>query len=76
MTTLKLYTRTVCPKCFGVKAAIEENNLNVEFINIDHDAAALQKIQNNNISSVPVLEVNCELIADLNTIYATLDGFK
>lgn len=71
---MKLYTKTVCPKCIGVKSAIDENELSVEIINIDQDAAAHKKLVDNNISSVPVLEVNGALITDLNTIYATLDS--
>ena len=70
---MKLYTRTVCPKCYGVKGVLAENGLDVEIINIDHDAAARKKIEDNNISSVPVLEVEGELIADLNEIYAKID---
>jgi len=70
---MKLYTKTVCPKCYGVKAAIAESGLNVEVINIDHDATAHKKLEDNHISSVPVLEVDGELIADLNEIYAKID---
>lgn len=69
---MKLYTRTVCPKCIGVKAIIEEEEVSVELINIDHDEAAKQILIDNNIMGVPVLEVNGQLITDLNTIYATL----
>ena len=69
---MKLYTKTVCPKCIGVKAIIEEEKVSVELINIDHDEAAKQKLIDQNILTVPVLEVNGQLISDLNTIYATL----
>lgn len=71
---MKLYTRTVCPKCFGVKSKIEEEQLNIELINTDHDEAARQKLIDNKISSAPVLEVNGQFITDLNTIYATLES--
>ena len=70
---MKLYTRTVCPKCYGVKAAIAENGLEVEIINVDHDAVAYKKLEDNHISSAPVLEVDGELIADLNEIYAKIE---
>ena len=71
---MKLYTKTICPKCIGVKAKIEEENLSVELINIDHDAAAKQKLMDHNIMAVPVLEVNSNLITDLNAIYSTIES--
>lgn len=71
---MKLYTKTVCPKCIGVKSKIEEEEATVELINIDHDEAAKQKLIDQNILTVPVLEVNDQLISDLNTIYATLES--
>lgn len=71
---MKLYTKTVCPKCIGVKSKIEEEEATVELINIDHDEVAKQKLIDQNILTVPVLEVNGQLITDLNTIYATLES--
>ena len=71
---MKLYTKTVCPKCIGVKAVIAEEKVSVEMINIDHDEAAKQKLIDQNILTVPLLEVNGQLISDLNTIYATLES--
>ena len=71
---MKLYTKTICPKCIGVKAEFENKQVPVELINIDHDEAAKQKLLEHNILTVPVLEVNGQLVSDLNTIYATIES--
>lgn len=55
---MKLYTKTICPKCLWVKAEIERAGLQAEIINIDKDADALALLQQKGYMSVPVLEVD------------------
>lgn len=66
---MKLYTKTICPKCVGVKMAIEEHSAAVEIINIDHNEAAKQTFKEQNITTVPVLEANGSFITDLKAIH-------
>ena len=63
---MKLYTRTVCPKCMLIKSELNVAGLEgqYEMINIDHDDRAKEKIVNAGFMSVPILEVGGKLIHD------------
>lgn len=54
---MKLYTKTICPKCLWVKAEIERAGLQAEIINIEKDAQAYALLKGKGYMSVPVLEV-------------------
>ena len=62
---MKLYTKTICPKCILVKGTIERKGLDVEILNTDHNEEAKQVLIDNGIMAVPVLEVDGELIIDV-----------
>ena len=62
---MKLYTKTICPKCLWVKSELEEANLQAEIINIDHQEDALLRVKEAGFSSVPLLELNGEWIAEV-----------
>ncbi|CAM5193932.1 Glutaredoxin 3 OS=Ureibacillus acetophenoni OX=614649 GN=SAMN05877842_10664 PE=4 SV=1 [Ureibacillus acetophenoni] len=70
---MKLYTKTICPKCMWVKSELQQAGLEVEVINIDHNEEARQKILNEGFLSVPVLEVNGELIGDVKEIISKIE---
>lgn len=63
---MKLYTRTVCPKCMLIKSELNVAGLEgqYEMINIDHDDRAKEKIVSAGFMSVPILEVGGKLIHD------------
>ena len=61
---MKLYTKTVCPKCMWIKSEIQRSNLEVELVNIDHDEEARERLIEAGIRGVPVLEVDGNLILD------------
>ncbi len=63
---MKLYTRTVCPKCMLIKSELNVAGLEgqYEMINIDQDDRAKEKIVNAGFMSVPILEVGDKLIHD------------
>ncbi|MCH7321966.1 glutathione S-transferase N-terminal domain-containing protein [Solibacillus sp. MA9] len=65
---MKLYTKTICPKCLWVKSELEAANLQVEVINIDHDENAKQTVVDAGFLAVPVLEVNGEWFAEPSSI--------
>lgn len=62
---MKLYTKTICPKCLWVKDTIKRKGLDVEILNTDHNEEAKQVLIDNGIMAVPVLEVDGELIVDV-----------
>ena len=72
---MKLYTKTICPKCLWVKSELSQVGLEAEFINIDHNQEAMSKIIAAGFSSVPILEVNGEFISDVPTILNTIEQF-
>jgi glutaredoxin len=63
---MKLYTKTVCPKCMLIKSELNVAGLEGQFetINIDQDNSAKEKIVNAGFMSVPILEVGGKLIHD------------
>ncbi|MFY3791322.1 glutaredoxin family protein [Ureibacillus sp. MALMAid1270] len=70
---MKLYTKTICPKCMWVKSELQQAGLEVEVINIDHNEEAKQKILNEGFLSVPVLEIDGELIGDVKEIISKIE---
>ncbi|MFF5995701.1 glutaredoxin [Lysinibacillus sp. KU-BSD001] len=73
---MKLYTKTICPKCLWVKSELQQAGLSADWINIDHDTAAMEKIQQAGFSSVPILEVNGELIGDIPNILSKIEAMQ
>ena len=72
---MKLYTKTICPKCLWVKSELDAANLNVEVINIDHDEAAKQTVLDAGFLSVPVLEIDGEWYAETTSIMNRISEF-
>lgn len=61
---MKLYTKTICPKCLWVKSELKQANLTVEIINIDHEADGMNLIKAAGFTTVPVLENNGQWFAE------------
>lgn len=53
---MKLYTRTVCPKCLWIKSEAMRAGVEVEIVNIDHDEEARERLIAAGIMSVPAME--------------------
>lgn len=70
---MKLYTKTICPKCMWVKAELKNAGIDAEVINIDHDEQAKQRVLNAGFLSVPVLEHNGEFIGDVKEIVSKIE---
>lgn len=71
---MKLYTKTVCPKCLWVKSELAQVGLEAEFINLDQDGVAFEKITSAGFTSVPILELDGELISDVPQILARIEA--
>jgi glutaredoxin 3 len=61
---MKLYTKTVCPKCLWIKSEIQRSAMEADIVNIDRDEEARERLIEAGILSVPVLEVNGRWIVD------------
>lgn len=70
---MKLYTKTICPKCLWVKSELQNAGLEADIINIDHDEQAKQKIIEAGFLSVPVLEVEGKLIGDVKEVISQIE---
>ncbi|MFJ7953905.1 glutaredoxin family protein [Lysinibacillus sp. NPDC096418] len=70
---MKLYTKTICPKCLWVKSELKRAGLEAEIVNIDHDEQAKQTIIEAGFLSVPVLEVKGTFIGDVKEIVSQIE---
>lgn len=52
---MKLFTKTICPKCMLVKTILESEDIDYEAVNIDKDDASREVLLEQGISSVPVI---------------------
>lgn len=70
---MKLYTKTICPKCMWVKSELLRAGLEVEVVNIDHDEQAKTKIIDAGFLTVPVFEYDGELLGDVQEIVSKIE---
>lgn len=70
---MKLYTKTICPKCLWIKSELEQANLQVEVINIDHSTEAKQAITLAGFSTVPILQTNDKWISSVPEIMSQIE---
>lgn len=65
---MKLYTKTICPKCMLVKTLLDEAGVEYEVINIEENALALEKLKDKGFMAVPIVEYDGEFYADNKSI--------
>lgn len=65
---MKLFTKTVCPKCILVKNELEKIDIEYEIVNIDQDSKARDVLIEQGIMAVPVLEIEGEFLSDVTSI--------
>jgi glutaredoxin-like protein NrdH len=70
---MKLYTKTICPKCLWVKSELQRVGLETTIINIDHDEQAKQRIIDAGFLSVPVLECEGTFTGDVKEIISRIE---
>ncbi len=70
---MKLYTKTICPKCLWIKSELQQNGMEAEIINIDHNEEEKQKIVEAGFLSVPVLEADGEFLSDVKEIISRIE---
>lgn len=70
---MKLYTKTVCPKCMWVKSEMQRAGVEAEIINIDHNEEAREMLIEAGIMSVPVLEADGAFILDPSEIVKKME---
>lgn len=70
---MKLYTKTICPKCLWVKSELQRVGLEAAIINIDKDEQAKQTLIDAGFLCVPVLDFNGKLISDVKEIISQIE---
>lgn len=65
---MKLFTRTVCPKCVLVKTMMSEAKVDFDVVNIDNDEDARNELKEQGFMSVPVLFKDGNYYADIPSI--------
>ncbi|MCM3388783.1 glutaredoxin family protein [Ureibacillus chungkukjangi] len=70
---MKLYTKTVCPKCMWVKSELEKAKVIVEEVNIDHEPHEKEFLIQSGLLTVPVLEIEGRLIGDVKEIISQIE---
>lgn len=70
---LKIYTKTVCPKCMLVKSELDRKKIPYESINIDTDDKAKALLVENNFMAVPVVDFDGELVVDYGEIMENIE---
>lgn len=73
---LKLYTKTVCPKCVVAKAMLNGNEIEFEVINVEQDEEARNKLKDLGFMSVPIAELNDKYYTLPNQSEELLDDLK
>ncbi len=54
---MKLYSTKQCVKCQFLKKQLEDKSIFFEYIDINEDNQALNKLMKNNLVSLPIVEV-------------------
>lgn len=73
---VKIYTKTVCPKCIVAKGLFEGNEVEYEPVNIDHDAESKQKLIDLGFMGVPIVEHNGKFYKDMGEFQRLIDNLK
>lgn len=69
---MKLYTRTVCPKCMLIKTMLDSAKVEYEVTNIDFDLEAEAELKKEGIMGLPVALVDGKYYADIKSIQALI----
>ena len=70
---IKMYTKTVCPKCLWVKSEIARLGVEAEIINIDENEEAKQLIMDKGFMGVPIVKIEDEWHTNVAAIIETLE---
>ncbi len=72
MKMIKLYTRTVCPKCMLVKTLLEGAEVPYEIVNLDFDLEAENELKEKGFMGLPIALDEGEYYSDIPSIQALI----
>jgi glutaredoxin len=73
---IKVYTRTVCPKCIVAKAMLEDSELEYELINVDKNKDAKQKLNDLGFMAAPIVEHDGKFYPSMPEIQKLIQELK
>lgn len=73
---IKLYTKTVCPKCIVAKAMLEDSGVVYEAFNIDTDNEAKQVLVDKGFMAVPIAEHDGNFFTSNEQIQGLIEELK
>jgi len=73
---MKLFTKTVCPKCMLVKTMMDAKGIEYETVNIDNDEQHRQEIIDKGFMSVPILFHEGQYYTDVKDITRIVGEFE
>lgn len=73
---IKLYTKTVCPKCIVAKGMLDSEDVLYESINLDQDSEARQKLSDLGFMGVPIAEHEGKFYVNPNEIQELIQTLK
>lgn len=73
---MKLYTKTVCPRCLWVKSEFKQAGIEVEIVNIDKDESEKETVSAQGFTTVPVLFDKGEWYGTVDEIFAHIGRKK
>ena len=69
---IKLYTRTVCPKCMLVKTLLDGAEVPYATVNLDFDEKAESELKEKGFMGLPIALDDGEYYADIPSIQALI----
>lgn len=73
---MKLYTKTICPRCMWIKSELQRREIQAEIINIDHDEQARERLIAEGLMGVPVMETDGRWISDPEEMMQQLERYR
>jgi glutaredoxin len=73
---IKLYSKTVCPKCIVAKSFFEGSDIKFQMVNIDQDVVAKDKLTEAGFMSVPIVEFNGKFYTNIGEFQELVNDLK
>jgi glutaredoxin len=73
---IKLYSKTVCPKCIVAKAILDDSGVEYEVFNLDQDEEAKQKLKDLGFMAAPIIEYNGNFHTNTNQLQELLQDIE
>lgn len=65
---IKVYTRTVCPKCIVAKNQLTDMGVEFEVVNVEENETEAQKLRDAGFQAAPIFEQNGNFFTNINEL--------